>query len=176
MSVRFGFDVSDRFQPVLGEIEPATAELLVEVGAAGLPVLAPMAIPSAGGGGAGGGFTLACVVGEYEQAFSEFGDATGIIDDGGGGVDGGCGQAGESCWPSTTTYHYGPNCSPWSGWSVQQSPSATAYCRRERDCRTHTRTMTIHSDCSVTWGPDTYGPWIKQYGTKPVNAQGFCDP
>jgi hypothetical protein len=173
--LRYGFDEADPFQPVLDAVQPGVAEAMVEVGAAALPVLAPMAIPAAEGGGR---WTLACLTGELADQFGEFSEVTGITNDGGGGGGGECGSGPEDkrCKYTSTTYTFGPNCSPWSGWSVQQKPNGTRYCRRIRDCRSHTRTIIIHTDCRVEQMPDEYGPWVPQVGEKPVNAQGLCDP
>jgi hypothetical protein len=173
--LRYGFDEADPFQPVLEHMDPELAEVIVEAGAAGMPVLAPMALPSAGGGG---NFSLACVLGEYDASFSEFAEATGISNDDGTGAPGGgdCGPEDARCKKTVTTYTFGPDCSPWSGWSVQRRSNGTPYCRRERDCRSHTRTIIIHEDCRVEQKPDEFGPWVKSYGDKAVNAQGVCDP
>jgi len=132
----------------------------VEIGGAGLPVLAPMAVPAAGAG-AGGGWTLECVVGEYEQAFTEFGDATGLINDGAGENAGGCGQAGATCLPTTTKYKFQPVCSPWSPSTI----NITGLCTRDRNCQTKTLVVTIKSDCSTIQHYEYGSPYTQSQST-----------
>jgi len=48
--LRFGFDVNDQFQPVLEYVGPELVEIIVEAGGAGMPVLAPMAVPTLAAG------------------------------------------------------------------------------------------------------------------------------
>jgi hypothetical protein len=154
--LRYGFDEADPFQPVLEHLDPELAEVIVEAGAAGMPVLAPMALPSAGPGlqPECGSLLEVAISGMGEQYAEVFDLLVPLGDEDEANQAGGpgCGDQGglfDWCFPWTYKYNTHTTCTQWSPWTLG-GVGGSATCERTRHCTQHWTKVKVHTDCTTT--------------------------
>ncbi len=154
LTLRLGFDEGDPFQPLLEVADAPVAEALVEAGGAGMPELAPLALPVEVGGVACGS-ALEAGLNDMEIDYRlAFGGDQELPADESPAADG-CGSLWDWCWPSTHTFKSHTTCSPWSGWH----PAVGGWCERTRTCTDHFTKVRVKIDCSSTTSTFTGSPY-----------------